>query len=238
MKINDVLNILLATAIIILLLPGTSINKQQTQQQEKSTNDVIIPSKEKVVLKPNKFGSVMTFPVVIIGAQVNGKPNFMTAAWVGIVNSEPPMLTLGVQDKRFTMQGITENQTFSVNFPSERMTGAADYVGTVSGKDIDKTGIFDVFYGQSSTSPMISEAPVSFECKVVTEVEGWQDRTHHIIIAEITAIHASDNIFTNGKPDIRKISPIITAPGGKYLGIGEFVGARIKAGESFIQKRK
>ena len=35
---------------------------------------------------------IYPMPALIIGANVDGKPNFMTAAWGGICNGEPPMV--------------------------------------------------------------------------------------------------------------------------------------------------
>ena len=33
-------------------------------------------------------------PALLVGANVNDKPNFMTVAWGGIANSEPPMISV------------------------------------------------------------------------------------------------------------------------------------------------
>jgi len=35
-------------------------------------------------------------PAFVIGANVDGKPNFMTAAWSGIAGSAPPMITVAL----------------------------------------------------------------------------------------------------------------------------------------------
>ena len=40
-------------------------------------------------------------PAFLIGANVGGKPNFMTAAWSGIACSTPPMLTVALQHHRY-----------------------------------------------------------------------------------------------------------------------------------------
>ena len=57
-------------------------------------------------------------PAVLVGALVNGKPNFMTAAWCGIAASKPPAISVGLQSVRFTLKGISANNTFSINIPS------------------------------------------------------------------------------------------------------------------------
>ena len=68
-------------------------------------------------------------PAVIVGAQVDDKPNFSTYAWCGIVNSNPPMLSVSFQHKRHTLKGVKQNGTFSVNIPSVEMVKETDYCG-------------------------------------------------------------------------------------------------------------
>ena len=53
-------------------------------------------------------------PAVLVGAQVKGKPNFMTAAWCGIVASAPPAISVALRPARYTLDGISANKTFSI----------------------------------------------------------------------------------------------------------------------------
>ena len=46
------------------------------------------------------------------------------------------------------------------------MISETDYCGLVSGRKTDKSNIFNVFYGELETAPMIMECPVSIECKL------------------------------------------------------------------------
>ncbi|MHA2474593.1 MAG: flavin reductase family protein [Promethearchaeota archaeon] len=78
-------------------------------------------------------------PVSLIGTNVNGKPNFMALAWVNIVEYKPPVFAIASYETHYTNVGIKENGTFSVNIPSEEMVVAADYVGLVSGNEVDKS---------------------------------------------------------------------------------------------------
>jgi flavin reductase (DIM6/NTAB) family NADH-FMN oxidoreductase RutF len=48
----------------------------------------------KTALGNNPF--LYPYPVTLVGAQVEGKPNFMTIAFIGIVNINPGMIALGV----------------------------------------------------------------------------------------------------------------------------------------------
>ena len=55
-------------------------------------------------------------PTVLVGALVDGKPNYVTIANVGIM--EPTAVSLGMNKIHYTNSGIKENKTFSVNIPS------------------------------------------------------------------------------------------------------------------------
>jgi flavin reductase (DIM6/NTAB) family NADH-FMN oxidoreductase RutF len=47
-------------------------------------------------------------PTLLVGANVSGKPNFMTVAWGGIVNKTPPLLSVSIRRARDTFEGIEE----------------------------------------------------------------------------------------------------------------------------------
>jgi len=49
-------------------------------------------------------------PAVLVGAIVDGKPNFLTAAWCGIACRKPPAVAVAVHQGRYTLQGIREKR--------------------------------------------------------------------------------------------------------------------------------
>ena len=78
-------------------------------------------------------------PTTIVGAIVDGKPNFITIAHIGIVNhAKPYLISLSMAKPHSSNIGIKENKAFSVNIPSENLVVETDYVGLVSGKKTDK----------------------------------------------------------------------------------------------------
>ena len=66
-------------------------------------------------------------------------------------------ITLGMGRIHLTNEGIKANRTFSVNLPSQDMVVVTDHIGMVSGRQDDKSGIFDVFHGELDTAPMIEQ---------------------------------------------------------------------------------
>ena len=51
----------------------------------------------KVKIEPGPF--VVPMPIVLVGADVNGKANFMPAAFLGIVNYKPVTVACGLNPK-------------------------------------------------------------------------------------------------------------------------------------------
>ena len=85
-------------------------------------------------------------PTVLVGAIVDGKPNFLTIAHIGIVNhAKPFLISMSLGKVHYTNAGIKENEAFSVNLPSENLVVKTDYVGMVSGKKTDKSGVLKYF---------------------------------------------------------------------------------------------
>ena len=69
-------------------------------------------------------------PAVMVscrGVQPGDKPNIVTIAWAGTVNSNPPMVSISVQKKRFSYEMIRDSGEFVVNLVDEAHCKALDY---------------------------------------------------------------------------------------------------------------
>lgn len=167
---------------------------------------------------------VYPMPAFLIGATVDGKANFMTAAWSGIAGGTPPMITVAIRHTRHTLKGIKQNMTFSVNVPSTTLVKETDYCGIESGSKADKVEVcqFKIFYGKLDTAPLIEQCPVNLECKVLHILDVG---SHALIVGRIEETYVSENCLTDGKPDVDKIKPIVyvSQPDRRYQALGEVV---------------
>jgi flavin reductase (DIM6/NTAB) family NADH-FMN oxidoreductase RutF len=164
----------------------------------------------KVKQGPGSF--LFPMPVVLVGANVKGKANFLTIAYVGIVGGAPPMIEVAIRKNRFSSDGIKENKAFSVNAASAGMVEATDYCGIYSGAKVDKSQVFEVFYGELKTAPMIEESPFNLECKLVKVLD--LGGSHEVFIGEIVEAYSSEDYLSDGRPDLGKIEPIVYDGGG------------------------
>ncbi|OPY38344.1 MAG: FMN reductase (NADH) RutF [Methanoregula sp. PtaU1.Bin051] len=185
---------------------------------------------EKVAVGPMPYMSVM--PTVLVGANVNGKPNYMTAAWATVACLVPPMVCVAINKERYTAKGILENKTFSLNVPSVKQVVKTDFCGIVSGSREDKSKVFASFYGKLKTAPLAEECPVGIECRLFTSVDCG---SHQLHIGEVVEIHADKACVVNGKPDISKVDPIMYY-NSAYFGVGKEVEKAFSAGKKYRKK--
>jgi len=171
-------------------------------------------------------------PAMLVGANVNGTPNFMAVAWGGIACSDPPMISVAIRHARHTLKGIKQNQVFSVNIPSVEQVKETDYCGMVSGSKADKVRAcrFEVFYGKLGNAPLIKQCPVNLECKVVQVLNLG---SHSLVIGRVEETYVSEDCLREGRPDVDKIKPLtyVTSPAARYQGLGEVVGKAWSVGK-------
>ena len=162
-------------------------------------------------------------PTVIVGALVDGKPNFNAIAYCGIAQSKPPILAVSMDKKRYTHSGIVENGCFSVNVPSEDMLSQTNYVGTTTGHEVDKSGIFTVFYGKIGKAPLIEECLAAMECELIDSMDfrGKND----LLIGKIVESYVDESCIERGWLDLSRLKPLIFSRSDhSYWTIGRCLG--------------
>ncbi|MHB1414840.1 MAG: flavin reductase family protein [Chloroflexota bacterium] len=183
----------------------------------------------KIQLDPGMF--LIPMPVILVGAQVHGKPNYVSVAHCGIMNHQPPIISVALTKSHYTNLGIEETGTFSVNVPSAQMIEVTDYCGLVSGRKVDKSGLFAAFYGKMENAPMIEECPLNLECRVLQTLNFAWDKVY---IGEIVAAYAEEGVLADGAPDIRKVDPaVLSLHDGNYWRIGEHIGKAWEIGKDY-----
>jgi flavin reductase (DIM6/NTAB) family NADH-FMN oxidoreductase RutF len=96
--------------------------------------------------------------------------------------------------------------------------------------------LFDVFYGELKTAPMIQQCKVCMECRLERIVDF---PTHDIFIGEIVQTYADESILSDTKIDISKLKPLLfDMSSKKYWSLGSAiaqcwnVGKQLKIGKS------
>ena len=188
---------------------------------------------------------VFPTPVVLVGANVNDKPNFNAIGWVCGHEFNPPLISICSNQGHHNNIGIKENQTFSINTPTMEMVEITDYCGLKSGRNVDKSEIFDVFYGKLKTAPMIKEAALNLECKLIHTVDTKEISNtkmgHDIFIGEVVQAYADEKYLSNGAPDVEKIKPLVLSSSDNkvnYYEMGKLIGRAWNIGLNYKKEKK
>ncbi|TXT57875.1 MAG: Flavin reductase [Candidatus Thorarchaeota archaeon] len=175
---------------------------------------------DKKKIDANAF--VYPMPMVLVGTHYQDRPNFMPVGWINRVNFNPPLLGAGINTRHTTAEAIMDTEVFSVNIPDVTMVKVTDYCGIVKGKNVDKSDLFDIFYGALKSAPMIKQCKMTMECKLYQKVEF---PTNTLFVGEIINAYADESILTDDTPDIKKLKPFtLTMPDNRYWTVGNELG--------------
>ncbi len=171
-----------------------------------------------------KSGTMLSpVPPAMISCGTVKKPNIMTAAWTGIINSEPPMTYVSIRPERYSHGIISETKEFVINLTTLPLVAAADFCGVKSGRNVDKFKEMKLTASPCSqiSAPQIEEAPVSIECRV-KDIQHFG--THDMFLAEIVAVNVDEKyINEEGRLELEK-SGLIAYVHGHYYTLGRKIG--------------
>lgn len=176
----------------------------------------------KTIWKPSTL--LAPVPAVLVSCGSVEKPNALTIAWTGIINSDPPMTYVSIRPERHSYDIIKKSGEFVINLVPRSLVRAADFCGVRTGAKMDKFKKLKLTAESGSTvsAPLIKESPVCLECKV-TEVK--ELGTHDMFLAEITAIQV-DEQYIDEKGKLRLDKARLTCYcHGEYYDLGKKLGS-------------
>ena len=202
---------LVSLFVIVTLVTGLSLAAGPAAAEKKSLG-------AKTIAPPAPAWLICTY-------DAEGKPNMMTASWVGMACSKPPCVTISLREATYTFGNIKEHEAYTVNIPSEKLAAATAYAGVVSGRDTDKfadTGLTAV-KSDLVDAPYIEECELVLECRLIKTVELG---LHTMFIGEIIDVKADVEILDeDNSPDPAKHKPFIWSIGGYgFYGLGGRIG--------------
>jgi flavin reductase (DIM6/NTAB) family NADH-FMN oxidoreductase RutF len=167
-------------------------------------------------------------PVILVGAILDGHPDFATVAWTGVAASVPPSIAISLQPHRHSLKGIKQNMAFSVNVPSIDQLKEVDYCGLVSGAITDKAKDcnFKIFYGNNKSAPLIDQFTINHVCQVSHILCLG---SHEMVIGKIVETYISEDYLCDGKLNVEKASPYLFSL-QKYYKLGELIDKGFTSG--------
>lgn len=159
-------------------------------------------------------------PATIVGAMVDGKPNWMQVAHVGIIGHD--RILISCASNHYTNRGIRETGVVSVSLCDQAMLPELDRAGGASGAKEDKSELL-AWVPAENGAPVPEKAPLTLACHVVDtyETKGFES----FILAIDATLVEEDKLDDAGKPDYAKISPVLFEfPTYSYYATGEKIG--------------
>jgi flavin reductase (DIM6/NTAB) family NADH-FMN oxidoreductase RutF len=169
-----------------------------------------------------RFDFPTAIVVVSCSAGERGKPNLIAVGAISHACIDPPMLGVAIGHTRYTYEVISRSDGFVVNVPSKNQVEIVDYVGSVSGREVDKFKVCNLTPLPSTriSSPGILEFPLNIECAIRKSVDLG---SHSFYFGEIVAVRCDESILKDGgKIDKEKLQPLSAFLEG-YWTLGEQV---------------
>ena len=151
--------------------------------------------------------------------------NLITLAWAGIVNSDPPMLSVSIRKSRYSHQMVSQTRDFCVNLIDRPLVRALDYAGVVSRRDQDKFKVLGLegcpLDGLRSDLWGVKTAPLILGCQVKQILELG---SHDLFLAEIVSCKVRDDLWdASGKLHL-ETADLVAYAHGQYMALGEWLG--------------
>ena len=175
----------------------------------------------KQVWKPGNL--LAPVPPVLVSCGNMEKPNLITIAWAGTINSDPVRVSISVRPERYSYGLITESGEFVINLPTQKILRAVDWCGVKSGRDVDKfkeMGLTAV-PGSAVSAPVLAESPVNLECRVFQTIPLG---SHDLFLADVVAVDVDEDLLDEaGRLRLDKAG-LAAYVHGTYYALGKQLG--------------
>ncbi|MBR1584807.1 MAG: flavin reductase family protein [Clostridia bacterium] len=175
-----------------------------------------------VSLKPGTL--LAPVPAVMVSCGRAGeKPNIVTIAWAGTVNSDPPMCSVSIRKSRYSHDIIRDTGEFIINLCGEDLLQATDFCGVKSGRDVDKFSACGLTPAavEGFAAPAVGESPLYLACRVKSVQELG---SHDLFLGEIQRVGVKEELMSaDGGIDFSK-ARLVAYNHGTYYQLGRALG--------------
>lgn len=170
-------------------------------------------------------------PVVLVTTRWHGVANVMPVAWNMPLSHDPPLVGIAVHPSRHTYDMLRLSGEFALNVPSNRLMNHVQYLGTVSGRDVQKIELakLPTFKAQRVEAPLLEGCLAYIECSV-EEVLRLGD--HHLFVGKVLAAQAEGEAFEEAwLLEDADYKPLHYLGGELYAILGERRQAQLRTSE-------
>jgi flavin reductase (DIM6/NTAB) family NADH-FMN oxidoreductase RutF len=154
--------------------------------------------------------------VVLVSTSFRGNTNVMPAVFVTPLSFDPPLIGLAVHPSRHTHDMIRASEAFALNVPSRELLHHCMYLGSVSGRDVNKLELtrLPAFRARLVDAPLLEGCVGHIECSV-QDAHTMGDHTLFVgkVIAAQVEADAFDGTWRLEDADLKPLH---------YLGLNHF----------------
>jgi len=174
-------------------------------------------------------GSVVPRPIAWLTTidPENGRVNAAPFSCYTFCCSSPPMV--GVTVGRGRVKDSTRNSrnegSFVLNVVSEDLIEPMHLSSTDFPPDVSEPEHFNIELAPSKfiRPPRVKAAPIALECKVNQILALGDKDGSDFIIGQVIAFHINDDLYENGKINMKKLKPLARLGGPVYARLGEYI---------------
>lgn len=133
--------------------------------------------------------------VIMVTSGTLQKANIMTFSWqTPVENANPCLVLLVMSHVRYSYELIKQNRELVINIPGEALLEQTHFVGTVTGKDVDKfkESALTPTPAKEVAPPLIEECAGHLECRLVNV---FPMESHDLLICEVLRAVADTDLF-------------------------------------------
>jgi len=168
-------------------------------------------------------GCVVPRPIALMSTiSRDGVVNAAPYSFFNAISDVPPPVAVGVNClapgvMKDTAQNIRDTGEFVVNLVSEEIAQAMNLTAVSFPPEIDEFNMAGFTHGKSVKirAPYIEQAPISFECKRIVNVEIGIGR--NVVIGEVVYLHIRDDLIDMDK---LRVDPVAAHLIGRMHGTG------------------
>jgi flavin reductase (DIM6/NTAB) family NADH-FMN oxidoreductase RutF len=175
-------------------------------------------------------------PVTLVTSSWHGRNNVMPAAFVTPLSFDPPLVGVAISPTRHSYDMIRSSEQFALNIPSRRLLHHVQYLGSVSGADVDKLELtkLPTFKAMRVEAPLLEGCVGYIECGVE---DALRTGDHVLFVGQVLAASADAEAFDGTwlvEDDDEK--PLHYLGVNRYALLGEKIEARMPQPEEGTEK--
>ena len=189
-------------------------------------------------------GTLMApLPPVLVSCGTMEKPNVMTAAWTGVLCSDPALVYVSLRPSRYSHEIISQTKEFVINLPTVALAKQVDICGVKSGRTVNKFELTGLTAAPCSeiAAPQVAESPISLECRVL-EIKSLgteaKPATHDMFLAEVLSVNVDEEYLDENNALHLEKAGLLAYAHGFYYALGKQLGKFGWSVEKAATKRK